>query len=106
MNSCIHLITLPFCDVGLAAYLCSLRTTEAFDLSPLKGNLFESWVISEIYKSHQHNGVDPQLYYYRDSNQKEIDLLIERDGKLIDLISIPSLFAQYYLQVGEKFTER
>jgi predicted AAA+ superfamily ATPase len=71
-----------FCDVGLAAYLCSLRTAEAFDLSPLKGNLFESWVISEIHKSYQHNGVDPQLYYYRDSNQREIDLLIERDGTL------------------------
>ncbi|HHT23909.1 MAG TPA: ATP-binding protein [Clostridiaceae bacterium] len=71
-----------FCDVGLAAYLCSLRTVEAFDLSPLRGNLFESWVVSEIFKSYQHNGVNPQLYYYRDSNQREIDLLIERDGKL------------------------
>ncbi len=71
-----------FCDVGLAAYLCSLRTAEAFDMSPLRGNLFESWVISEIYKSYQHNGADPQLFYYRDSNQREIDLLIERDGNL------------------------
>lgn len=71
-----------FSDVGLAAYLCSVRTAEAFELSPLKGNLFESWVVSEIYKSYRHNGVDLELYYYRDSNQREIDLLIERDGKL------------------------
>ncbi|MDI9469256.1 MAG: ATP-binding protein [Bacillota bacterium] len=71
-----------FSDVGLAAYLCSLQTGEAFNLSPLKGNLFESWVVSEIYKSNRHNGVEPQLYYYRDSNQREIDLLIEKDGKL------------------------
>lgn len=71
-----------FCDAGLAAYLCSLRTKEAFDLSPLKGNLFESWVVSEIYKSYRHNGIEPQLFYYRDSNQREIDLLIERDGRL------------------------
>jgi len=71
-----------FCDVGLAAYLCSIRTVEAFDMNPLKGNLFESWIVSEIYKSYRHNGISPQMYYYRDSNQREIDLLIEMGGKL------------------------
>jgi predicted AAA+ superfamily ATPase len=74
-----------FCDVGLAAYLCSIRTYEAFDISPLRGNLFESLVVSEIYKSYLHNGINPQMYYYRDSSQREIDLLIEKDEKLYPL---------------------
>jgi hypothetical protein len=51
-------------------------------MNPLKGNLFESWIVSEIYKSYRHNGISPQMYYYRDSNQREIDLLIEMGGKL------------------------
>lgn len=71
-----------FCDTGLAAYLCGLRSVAAFEASLLRGSFFETWVVSEIAKSYRHNGLEPQLYYYRDSNQREIDLLVEHDGQL------------------------
>ena len=97
-----------FCDVGQAAYLCSLRTSEAFDLGHLKGHLFENWVVSEINKSYRHNEMDPQIYYYRDSNQREIDLLIERDGRLypmeIKLNDKPSHAKKNYLVLATEET--
>ena len=44
------------------------------------GAFFETWVVSEIYKSYLNAGKRPPLYYYRDSNKKEIDLIIYQDG--------------------------
>ena len=44
--------------------------------------VFESWVISEVYKSWWNQGKQPRLYYYRDAVQKEIDLLVDRNSKL------------------------
>ena len=44
--------------------------------------MFENFVIIEILKSYRNRGVEPQLYYLRDSDGKEIDLLIEENGKI------------------------
>jgi predicted AAA+ superfamily ATPase len=46
------------------------------------GAVFETFVFGEILKSYCHNGLEPSLYYYRDTNQVEIDLIIARDGCL------------------------
>ena len=48
----------------------------------MDGQFFETWVVSEIYKSYLNAGKQPPLYFYRDSNKKEIDLLIYEDGIL------------------------
>ena len=48
----------------------------------MSGALYENYVVSEIIKSFTHNAKTPYLYYYRDKDAKEIDLLIETDGKL------------------------
>lgn len=47
---------------------------------PWTGSFFETWVVSEIYKSYINAGKNPPLYFYRDSNKKEIDLIIYQDG--------------------------
>jgi predicted AAA+ superfamily ATPase len=69
---------LYFTDTGLCAYLTE-STPESLASGPLSGAFFETFVIMEILKSYQHNGLFPALYYYRDSNQVEIDLLIKRN---------------------------
>ncbi len=73
---------LHFLDVGLACFLCGIEDEESLSKSPMRGALFESWVISEVYKSWWNQGKQPRLYYYRDAAQKEIDLLVDRNSKL------------------------
>jgi predicted AAA+ superfamily ATPase len=72
---------LYFMDTGLCAYLTSWNSPKNLEIGAMNGAFFETFVISEIIKSYYHNGQFPSLYYYRDSNQVEIDLLIETDGK-------------------------
>ncbi|MDR0617338.1 MAG: DUF4143 domain-containing protein [Endomicrobium sp.] len=72
---------LYFMDTGLAAYLAGWTTPESLETGISSGAFFETFVISEIIKSYHHNGLNPNLYYYRDNNKNEIDLLIHQDGK-------------------------
>jgi predicted AAA+ superfamily ATPase len=46
----------------------------------MNGAMLETYVISEIMKSYRHNGLTPNVWFYRDRDKKEIDLLIERNG--------------------------
>lgn len=48
----------------------------------MSGAIFEIWVMGELLKSYWHNGLQAPFYYYRDRDQKEIDLLIVRDGTI------------------------
>lgn len=73
---------LHFIDIGLACFLCGIEDEASLSKSPVRGALFESWVISEIYKSWWNQGKQPRLFYYRDAAQKEIDLLVDRNSKL------------------------
>lgn len=77
---------LYFLDTGLAAYLTKWNTAEVLKNGAMAGAFFESFVISEIIKSYYNKGiVDPPLYFYRDKDMNEIDLLIEQDGALYPL---------------------
>ena len=51
----------------------------------MDGQFFETWVVSEIYKSYINNGKRPPLYFYRDSNKKEIDLILYQDGTVFPI---------------------
>ncbi len=73
---------LHFLDTGLAAYLLKWGSPEALERGAMSGAFFESYVFSEIYKSYLNAGKEPQVFYYRDKDQKEIDLLINQDGVL------------------------
>lgn len=77
---------LYFLDTGLAAYLTKWNTVDVLKNGAMAGAFFESFVISEIIKSYYNKGiVEPPLYFYRDRDMNEIDLLIEDGGTLYPL---------------------
>jgi predicted AAA+ superfamily ATPase len=71
---------LYFLDTGLAAYLTEWTSPEVLEAGAMSGAMLETWMFGEILKSWVHNGLTPSFYYYRDRDQKEIDLVIVRDG--------------------------
>jgi len=71
-----------FLDTGLAAYLLKWGNPEALEKGAMSGAFFESYVFSEIYKSYLNAGKEPPIFYYRDKDKKEIDLLLYENGKL------------------------
>lgn len=71
-----------FTDTGLVAYLCKWLTPDTLMNGAMAGNIFETFVISEIIKSYYNAGKEPNIYYYRDTNGNEVVLLIYRDGTL------------------------
>jgi len=73
---------LHFLDTGLCAHLLKWGNPEALERGAMSGAFFESYVFSEIYKSYLNAGKEPPIYYYRDKDKKEIDLLIYDNGTL------------------------
>lgn len=71
-----------FLDTGLAAYLTKWNTPEVLQNGAMAGAFFETFVIAEIIKSYLNKGKDMPLYFYRDKDMNEIDLLILQDGAL------------------------
>ena len=69
-------------DTGLMAWLTKWLTPDTIRLGARSGQFFETFVVSEIIKSFQNRGTVPPLYFYRDTSQKEIDLLIEHGRTL------------------------
>ena len=71
-------------DTGLACYLGLWNNPRALEVSAVAGNLFETYVVSEIIKTYTNSGLDirSRFSYYRDNNGKEIDLIIEENGVL------------------------
>lgn len=76
---------LHFTDTGLAAYLLKWGNPEALEKGAMSGAFFESYVFSEIYKSYLNAGKEPPVFYYRDKDQKEIDLLIYQNETLFPI---------------------
>ncbi len=68
---------LYFYDTGLACYLLGIRQTGQIDTHPLRGPLFESYIVSEVAKAYVHHRLSPPLFFWRDQTGHEIDLLIE-----------------------------
>lgn len=76
---------LYFLDTGLASYLTQWSSPETLEAGAMSGHILETYFFTEILKSYWHNGKRERLYYYRDKDQKEIDLLIMQDGTLYPL---------------------
>ncbi len=68
---------LYFLDTGLCAYLTGWSSAETLEAGAMSGAVFETWVVCEIVKSFLHCGKQAPLYYYRDKDKVEIDLLID-----------------------------
>lgn len=74
---------LHFHDSGLACWLLGIRTTEQLHAHPLRGAIFESWVISEILKHRWNAGEARGLSFYRDRDAVEVDLIVDRGQKTL-----------------------
>ncbi len=71
-----------FADTGLACYLAGWFDAETLERGAAAGAAFEAYAVSEILKSYWNNGLNPRLFFYRDSYKREIDLLLEERGTL------------------------
>ena len=71
-----------FFDTGLVAYLTRYSSPEILANGAINGAILENFVVSELLKSYHNNAKGCLLWYYRDSNSNEIDMVIESDGML------------------------
>lgn len=76
---------LYFYDTGLVCYLTRWSSSEVAESGAMSGALLENFTVSEIMKSYQNAGREPFIHYYRDRDAKEIDVILEGDGKLCPL---------------------
>ena len=68
---------LYFIDVGLAAYLLEIQSARHVASHPLRGNLFENFVVAELLKARLNNGFTSNLYFFRDNIGNEVDILLD-----------------------------
>ena len=80
---------LYFIDTGLACYLLGIETLQQLSRDKKRGDLFENFIVSEALKQQYNKGKESNLFFYRDSNQNEVDLLLKR-GENFDAIEIKS----------------
>lgn len=71
-----------FYDTGLVAYLTKWSSPETLENGAMNGPILENYVVSEIRKSYLNSGKEPFMYYYRDKDAREIDIILEHDGEL------------------------
>jgi uncharacterized protein len=93
-----------FSDTGLAAYLLGIETPDQAFRDPLRGGLYENLMILEILKSRLNTGKQPELFFYRDTNGIEVDLIIKEGRGLIPLeIKSAATFTPDFLKGLERF---
>ncbi len=93
-----------FTDVGLAAFLLGIHTEEQAARDPLRGNLYENLIITDIVKGALNRGIRPEIYFYRDSHGNEVDLLIREQGMLVPVeIKSAATFSSDFIKGIEKF---
>ncbi len=81
---------LYFTDVGLAIYLLGIENQTQISRDPLRGHLVENFVILELMKWRLNRGLDPQLYFFRDVQKNEIDVIFKTGNHLIPIEIKPS----------------
>jgi hypothetical protein len=98
---------LHFFDSGLVCALLQIREPAQLVMHPLRGAIFESWVVAELYKSLAHLGEQPLLHHYRESRGLEMDVLVQR-GDTMQVIEIKSggTAASDFFKGFEPFVER
>ena len=73
---------LYFFDTGLVCYLTKWSSAETLESGAMNGAILENYVVAEIMKTYLNSGKEPFMYYYRDKDSKEIDIILEHDGVL------------------------
>ena len=78
-----------FCDTGLACSLLGIEGAEQLAFDKMRGHLFENLIVIEMLKRRLNQGKEDNLYFYRDSNQNEVDILVDH-GTSLDAIEVKS----------------
>ncbi len=95
---------LYFTDVGLACYLLGIENEIQLERDPLRGRLVENLVILELVKTRYNSGLEPNLFFYRDQSQLEVDVLIQNGSELIPIeIKSSATFRLEFIKALEKF---
>lgn len=71
-----------FNDTGLACYLLDIETPNQLDRDKMRGALFENMVVTEVLKHRYNQGLDGGVFFYRDSHQNEVDILLKQGGQI------------------------
>jgi predicted AAA+ superfamily ATPase len=74
---------LHFLDSGLVCFLLGIRTPHELRHHPLRGQIFESWVVAEVFKRRVHLGLEPGLHHYREARGLEVDLVVDAGLEVI-----------------------
>ena len=73
---------LYFNDTGLACYLLDIETPRRLEHDKMRGAIFENFVVMEVIKHRYNQGLEGGVYFYRDSNQNEVDILLKQEGEI------------------------
>lgn len=73
---------LYFNDPGLACYLLEIESPRQLERDKMRGAIFENYVVMEVLKHRYNQGLEGGVYFYRDSNQNEIDILLKEEGEI------------------------
>ena len=99
-----------FLEPGLLSYLLNIETPEQLSRDPLVGNIFENLIVTECLKARYNLGLQDNLYFYRDSNKNEVDIIFENGRNLTPIeIKSASTFNTKFIKNLKKFktiTER
>jgi hypothetical protein len=76
---------LYFIDTGLLCYLLRIRSADDLQNHPSRGAIFESFIVSELLKNYIHHGLQPDMYFWRDSVGHEVDVILEFGERLVPL---------------------
>lgn len=98
---------LHFLDSGLLCYLLNVREPEQLRHHPLRGAIFESWVVSELCKAHVNRGERIDMYHYRESRGLEMDVLVNRGDRAlaVEIKSAATVAPEFFKNFGP-FAER
>ena len=95
-----------FTDTGLVSHLLGIETSVQAFRDPLRGGLYENFVILEILKSRINRGKRPELFFFRDTHGNEVDLIIRRSRRLIPVeIKSSATFANSFLKGIDMFRQ-
>lgn len=76
---------LYFVETGLAAYLLGIESVQQMQRDPLRGHLFENMVVMDLIKSRYNRGLDPHLFFYRDQQKHEVDVIYKKANQLVPI---------------------
>lgn len=97
---------LYFIEPGLAAYLLGIESEKQMQRDPLRGQLFENLVILELMKQRLNQGLAPNLYFYRDQQQHEVDVIYKKANELIPIeIKSAKTFNKQFLKTIDYFAQ-